>query len=63
MNLKHSRLDVQSAGETTYPNVLTMLENELESTYMEHLLWMNQLENDPVHRKILQTKGRLCEQR
>ncbi len=23
---------------------------------MERLLWMKQLENDPVHRKIMQTK-------
>ncbi len=33
-----------------------MLEKELESIYMERLLWMKQLKNDPVHKKIMQTK-------
>ncbi len=33
-----------------------MLQNELESIYMERLLWITQLDNDPVHKKIMQTK-------
>ena len=33
-----------------------MLQKELESIYMERLLLMKQLENDPVHKKIMQTK-------
>ena len=33
-----------------------MLQKELESIYVERLLWMKQLENDPVHKKITQTK-------
>ncbi len=33
-----------------------MLQKELESIYMERLLWMKQLKNDPVHKKIMQTK-------
>ena len=56
MNLIHSGLDEQSAGEKTYLNVLPMLQKELESIYMERLLWMKQLKNDPVHKKIMQTK-------
>ncbi len=56
MNLIHSDLDEQSAEEIAYSNVLPMLQKELESIYMERLLWMKQLENDPVHKKIMQTK-------
>ncbi len=56
-NLIHSGLDEQSAGEKVYLNVLTMLQKELESIYMERLLWMKQLKNDPEHKKIMQTKN------
>ncbi len=56
MNLIHSGLDEQSAAEKAYLNVLPMLQKELESIYMERLLWMKQLNNDPVHKKIMQTK-------
>ncbi len=37
-------------------NVLPMLQKELESIYMERFLWMRQLKNDPLHKKIMQTK-------
>ncbi len=56
MNLVHSGLDEQSGGEKSYLNVLPMLQKELESIYMERLWLMKQLKNDPVHRKIMQTK-------
>ncbi len=55
-NLIHRGVDEQSAGEKAYLNVLPMLQKELESIYMERLLWMKQLKNDPVHTKIMQTK-------
>jgi hypothetical protein len=61
MNLIHSGLDEQSAEEIAYSNVLPMLQKELESIYMERLLWMKQLENDPVHKKIMQTKDAFVE--
>ena len=51
MNLIHSGLDEQSTEEIAYSNVLPMLQNELESIYMERLLWMKHLENDPVQHK------------
>ena len=38
-----------------------MLQKELESIYMERLLWMKQLENDPMHKKIMQTKDAFVE--
>ena len=61
MNLIHSGRDEQSAEEIAYSNVLPMLQKELESIYMERLLWMKQLENDPVHKKIMQTKDAFVE--
>ena len=51
MNLIHGGLDEQSAEEKAYSNVLPMLQKELESIYMERLLWITQLDNDPVHKK------------
>ena len=38
-----------------------MLQKELESIYVECLLWMKQLENDPVDKKIMQTKDAFVE--
>ena len=61
MNLIHSGLDEQSAEEIAYSNVLPMLQKDLESIYMERLLWMKQLENDPVDKKIMQTKDAFVE--
>ena len=61
MNLIHSGRDEQSAEEIAYSSVLPMLQNELETIYMERLLWMKQLENDPVHKKIMQTKDAFVE--
>ena len=63
MNLIHSGLDEQSTAEIAYSNVLPMLQKELESIYMERLLWMKQLENDPVSIKNNAKKGCLCGQR
>ncbi len=40
MNLIHSGLDEQSAEEKAYSNVLPMLQKELESIFVERLLWM-----------------------
>ena len=53
INLIHGGLAEQSAEEIAYSNVLSMLQKELESIYMERLLWMKQ---HPVYKKIMQTK-------
>ncbi len=57
MNLIHSGLHEQSAEEKlVYPNVPPMLKKKLGCIYMERFLWMKQLKNDPVRKKIMQTK-------
>ena len=46
--------------DQAYSNVLPKLQKELiESVYMQRLMWMAQLKNDPIHRKIMQTKNAL----
>ena len=56
MNLTHSGLDEQTAGETAYSSILPELQKELRSIYLQRLQWIQQLEKDPVHKKIMQTK-------
>ena len=36
MNLTHSGLDEQTAGETAYTNILPELQKELKSIYLQH---------------------------
>ena len=56
MNLIHSGLGKQSTGEKAYSSILPKLQKELENIYMDRLLLMKQLKNDPVHKKIMQTR-------
>ena len=57
--LMDNGLDEQSARDQAYSNVLPKLQKALESVYMQRLTWMVQLKNDPIHRKIIQTKNAL----
>ena len=57
--LINSGIDEQTARDQAYSNVLPKLQKELESVYMQRLMWMAQLKNDPIHRKIMQTKNAL----
>ena len=52
-------LDEQTAKDQAYSNVLPKLQKEQESVYMQRLMWMVQLKNDPIHRKMMQTKNAL----
>ena len=57
MNLIHSGLDEQTAGEKAYSNIL--LQKESESIYLHRFQWIQKLNKDPVHTKIMQTKDAL----
>ena len=59
VNLTHSGLDEEIAGETAYSNILPALQKELESIYLQRLQWIQQLKKDPVHKKIMETKDAL----
>ena len=61
MSLIDSGLDAKSALEKAYSNIFPQLQKELEGIYMERLLSMNQPKNDPVHKKIMQTKEAFVE--
>jgi hypothetical protein len=38
---------------------LSELQKELENIFIECLVWMKQIKEDPVHKKIMQTKDAL----
>ena len=52
MNLTHSGLDEETAGETAYSNILPEFQKELESTYAQRLQWIQQLKKDPVLKDV-----------
>ena len=56
MNLTHSGLDEQTAGETAYSNIPPELQKELRIIYLQRLQWIQQQKKDPVYKKIIQTK-------
>ena len=56
INLTHSGLDEQTAGETAYSNILRELQKELRSIYLQRLQWIQQRKKDSGHKKIMQTK-------
>ena len=57
--LMNNGLDERTARDQAYSNVLPKLQKALESVYMQRLTWMVQLKNDPIHRKIMETKNAL----
>ena len=52
-------LDEQSAKDNAYSSILPELQKELENIFIECLVWMKQIKEDPVHKKIMQTKDAL----
>ena len=52
-------LDEQSAKDNAYSNILPELQKELENIFIECRVWMKQIKEDPVHKKIMQTKDAL----
>ena len=60
-SLINTGLDVQSAKNKAFSNMLPKLQKELENIYMERLVWVRQLKKDPVYKKIMHTKDALVE--
>ena len=46
-------LDEESASSQAYSLILPKLQKDLESIYLERLLWMRQLRKNRVHRKVM----------
>jgi hypothetical protein len=51
---------VRAAKQETFENVLPELQKEFADVYVDNLRWMKALKNDPVHRKIMETKETLA---
>ena len=49
-------LDEESASSQAYSLILPKLQKDLESIYLERLLWMRQLKKNHVHRKVMNTR-------
>ena len=49
-------LDEESASSQAYSLILPKLQKDLESIYLERLLWMRQLRKNRVHRKVMNTR-------
>ena len=57
--MKTSQMDGQeesAAKQKAFENVLPELQKEFADVYVDNLRWMKALKNDPVHRKIMETK-------
>ena len=59
MNYIESGMDKQPADQKAYSDILSKLQKELASIYLQRLQWIQQLKKDPVHKKIMQTKNAL----
>ena len=59
MNYIESGLDKQSADQKAYSDILSKLQKELASIYLQRLQWIQKLKKDPMHKKIMQTKNAL----
>ena len=52
-------MDKQSADQKAYSDILSNLQKELASIYLQRLQWIQQLKKNPVHKKIMQAKNAL----
>ena len=55
-NFIDNGFDDESAQHKAYSLVQPKLQKELESVYLERLLWIRELRRDPIHRKIMKTR-------
>jgi hypothetical protein len=46
----------ESAAKEAFESVLHELQKEFAGVYVDNLRWMKALKNDPLHRKIMETK-------
>ena len=59
INYIESGRDKQFADQKAYSDILSKLQKELASIYLQRLQWIQQLKKDPMHKKIMQTKNAL----
>ena len=49
--------DESKAKEEAFAQILTVFQKELGDVYMDNLAWMKALKKDPLHKKIMATRG------
>ena len=49
-------LKEEEAKDKAYLTILTKLRKDLQSIYLNRLLWIAQMKKDPVHKQIMKTK-------
>ena len=46
-------LDEEESRDKAYLTILPKLRKDLQSTYLDRLLWIAQMKQDPIHKQIL----------
>ena len=54
-------LDEETAKKEATSSILPKLQKTLEDIYVERLSWIQEMERDPVHKKVMQTKREFME--
>ena len=49
-------LEEEEARDKAYLTILPKLRKDLQSIYLNHLLWIAQMKKDPIHKQIMKTK-------
>ena len=60
-SLKNDGISEIDAKTQAFSEILPKLRKELGNVYSDRLEWMAQMKNDPVHKKIMETRKRLIE--
>ena len=49
-------LEEEKARDKAYLTILLKLQKDLQSIYLDRLLWIAQTKKDPIHKQIMKTK-------
>ena len=49
-------LEEEEARDKAYLTILPKLRKDLQSIYLNRLLWIVQIKKDPIHKQIMKTK-------
>ena len=55
-NFTAEGFDENEAKDKAYLLILPKLRQDLQTIYLERLLWIRQLKRDPIHKKIMETR-------
>ena len=61
-DLRQTGLSKTQAKIRAYNEMLTELQKELRTQYIEHLKWVRKLNDDPIHQAVIDTRNKLMEE-